>query len=41
MVENNVLIISKTELYPIFKYIERKYGKNYLKQFSTKIKRMV
>lgn len=39
MLENNVLIISKTELYPVFKYIERKYGKNYLKQFSTKNKR--
>lgn len=36
MMQNNVIILRETDLSPILKYINEKYGKNYLKQFKRK-----
>lgn len=35
MIKNNVIILKYKEILPILKYIDEKYGKNYLKQFIT------
>lgn len=39
MLHNNVKIITEKELKPIFKYLNEKYGKNYLKSFKVKSKK--
>lgn len=36
MMQNNVIILRETDLSPILKYINEKYGKNYVKQFKRK-----
>ena len=35
-IENNITIISDNEIILYLKYIENKYGKDYLKSFKTK-----
>ena len=36
MRDNNVIVLSKSDLKPIFTYVDNKYGKDYVKQFRNK-----
>lgn len=36
MIKNNVTILRLKEIKPMIKYVDDKYGKNYIKQFRIK-----